>query len=221
MKKVIFIFVFICVAFCLHSSVKKRIPGPVITIINRINKKSHYLVAVKRLFRLYLMTRHHVVVGSYPIAIGQKKNFARKTHQGDKGTPEGIYWITAINGYHFPKDDKRYLGMKYMNTKYYRAENGRHKWGKPHLDLGRNAFGPRFFRFGYPNQSDKKMFVRLKRQGKLPAYARIGSGLGIHGTNDPDSIGHMASTGCIRMHNQDVIALTPYVTVGTVLYITK
>jgi len=26
----------------------------------------------------------------------------------------------------------------------------------------------------------------------------------IHGTNDPKSIGHYVSSGCIRMHNEDV-----------------
>jgi lipoprotein-anchoring transpeptidase ErfK/SrfK len=29
----------------------------------------------------------------------------------------------------------------------------------------------------------------------------------IHGTNEPSSIGHAASSGCIRMHNADVIDL--------------
>ena len=33
------------------------------------------------------------------------------------------------------------------------------------------------------------------------------SGLGIHGTNDPNSIGTYASDGCIRMRNEDVIVL--------------
>ncbi|MEC0370917.1 L,D-transpeptidase [Paenibacillus chibensis] len=38
---------------------------------------------------------------------------------------------------------------------------------------------------------------------------------GIHGTNDPDSIGHEVSHGCIRMHNEDVLDLSSYVPVGT------
>lgn len=29
----------------------------------------------------------------------------------------------------------------------------------------------------------------------------------IHGTNEPQSIGQRASSGCIRMHNDDVVAL--------------
>lgn len=38
---------------------------------------------------------------------------------------------------------------------------------------------------------------------------------GIHGTNNPASIGHKVSHGCIRMHNQDVTALSSLVPVGT------
>lgn len=38
---------------------------------------------------------------------------------------------------------------------------------------------------------------------------------GIHGTNDPASIGHYVSHGCIRMYNEDVVALSNLVPVGT------
>lgn len=38
---------------------------------------------------------------------------------------------------------------------------------------------------------------------------------GIHGTNDPASIGRMVSHGCIRMYNQDVIELSTLVPIGT------
>jgi hypothetical protein len=40
-------------------------------------------------------------------------------------------------------------------------------------------------------------------------------GYGIHGTNNPSSIGSAASAGCIRMHNQDVEHLAKIVPVGT------
>jgi lipoprotein-anchoring transpeptidase ErfK/SrfK len=39
-------------------------------------------------------------------------------------------------------------------------------------------------------------------------------GYGIHGTNHPDSIGHAASHGCIRMRNHDVEELFELVRVG-------
>ena len=39
-------------------------------------------------------------------------------------------------------------------------------------------------------------------------------GYGIHGTNNPASIGHNASHGCIRMRNHDVEQLFEMVSVG-------
>lgn len=38
---------------------------------------------------------------------------------------------------------------------------------------------------------------------------------GIHGTNNPSSIGHSVSRGCIRMHNKDVEELARIIPIGT------
>ncbi|MBT2765757.1 L,D-transpeptidase [Paenibacillus sp. ISL-20] len=38
---------------------------------------------------------------------------------------------------------------------------------------------------------------------------------GIHGTNDPSSIGRYVSHGCIRMYNEDVIELASLVPIHT------
>ncbi|ACV61153.1 ErfK/YbiS/YcfS/YnhG family protein [Desulfofarcimen acetoxidans DSM 771] len=38
---------------------------------------------------------------------------------------------------------------------------------------------------------------------------------GIHGTNNPDSIGKAVSNGCIRMQNQDIEEIFPYIAIGT------
>lgn len=38
---------------------------------------------------------------------------------------------------------------------------------------------------------------------------------GIHGTNDPSSIGHAVSRGCIRMQNHDVEELASIIPIGT------
>lgn len=40
-------------------------------------------------------------------------------------------------------------------------------------------------------------------------------GYGIHGTNNPRSIGRAVSNGCIRMHNKDIMALSRLIPVGT------
>jgi lipoprotein-anchoring transpeptidase ErfK/SrfK len=42
---------------------------------------------------------------------------------------------------------------------------------------------------------------------------------GIHGTNDPGSIGKQVSKGCIRMYNTDVLELSRKVLVGTIVTI--
>lgn len=69
----------------------------------------------------------------------------------------------------------------------------------------------------------------LKRRPDLPRYMAGGeeNPLGaramylggtmyrIHGSNEPNTIGHSVSSGCIRMHNEDVIDLYNRVSVGT------
>ena len=42
-----------------------------------------------------------------------------------------------------------------------------------------------------------------------------GGDYGIHGTNNPSSIGKAVSHGCIRMQNMDILDLIKYVGVGT------
>lgn len=44
---------------------------------------------------------------------------------------------------------------------------------------------------------------------------------GIHGTNNPSSIGKVVSHGCIRMYNQNVLELSSKVPVGTVVTIVR
>ena len=43
----------------------------------------------------------------------------------------------------------------------------------------------------------------------------------IHGTNNPNSIGHFASYGCIRMYNRDIMDLYQRVNVGTPVVVLK
>lgn len=71
----------------------------------------------------------------------------------------------------------------------------------------------------------------LKRRPDLPRYmaggennplgARAmylgGTNYRIHGSNEPNSIGHSVSSGCIRMHNEDVVDLYDRVKVGTLV----
>jgi lipoprotein-anchoring transpeptidase ErfK/SrfK len=47
----------------------------------------------------------------------------------------------------------------------------------------------------------------------------LGDGYGIHGTDEPLSIGQSASHGCVRLRNEDVETLFRVVPIGTVVYI--
>jgi lipoprotein-anchoring transpeptidase ErfK/SrfK len=47
----------------------------------------------------------------------------------------------------------------------------------------------------------------------------LGDGYGIHGTDEPESIGHSVSHGCVRLRNEDVEKLYPMVPIGTPVYI--
>jgi len=56
----------------------------------------------------------------------------------------------------------------------------------------------------------------------LSAYSHVlysfGGGpgqIGIHGTNEPDSIGRSASHGCIRLRNEDIVRLAHTLPLGT------
>lgn len=41
----------------------------------------------------------------------------------------------------------------------------------------------------------------------------------IHGTNNPASVGHFVSHGCIRMYNRDILDLYRRVNIGTAVYV--
>jgi len=47
----------------------------------------------------------------------------------------------------------------------------------------------------------------------------LGDGYGIHGTDEPMSIGQSASHGCVRLRNEDIETLFRVVPIGTVVYI--
>jgi len=57
-------------------------------------------------------------------------------------------------------------------------------------------------------------------QGVLGTHRlNMGNGYAIHGTNQPQSIGHAVSHGCVRVLNEDIDRLYAMVPVGTPVYI--
>ncbi|HYX69764.1 MAG TPA: L,D-transpeptidase [Terriglobales bacterium] len=67
-----------------------------------------------------------------------------------------------------------------------------------------------------PSYKHNRVFIPPGKKNPLgPRWLGLSKAhYGIHGTNDPDSIGHAASGGCIRMNNQDVEELFAQVEVG-------
>lgn len=72
--------------------------------------------------------------------------------------------------------------------------------------------GSRWLGLDVPPQADKREPASDSRAPKGLKY-------GIHGTDDPSSIGKHVSGGCIRMHNQDVNELYEQVDLGTIVEI--
>lgn len=59
-----------------------------------------------------------------------------------------------------------------------------------------------------------------KYKGVLGSYRlEMGDGYGIHGTDQPSSIGRAASHGCVRVRNEDIETLYRMVPVGTPVFI--
>jgi len=76
----------------------------------------------------------------------------------------------------------------------------------------------RFMALDYPTRESYEKFRVRKERGEIPANAKIGGGVGIHGTwpNDDYIIDHFKNwtMGCISMKNKDVEDLYSYLPIG-------
>ena len=83
----------------------------------------------------------------------------------------------------------------------------------------------RFMALDYPTRESYEKFRERKQRGEIPANARIGGSIGIHGTwpNDDYIIDRYKNwtMGCISMKNRDVEDLYSYLPVGTRVTIRK
>jgi len=53
-------------------------------------------------------------------------------------------------------------------------------------------------------------FIGTSARGRVTGWT-----IGIHGTNDPSSIGRRISGGCVRLHNRDIIEVYQVIPIGT------
>lgn len=89
-------------------------------------------------------------------------------------------------------------------------------------------YDPRWQRFmllDYPNEASREKFDRLKAEGRIPASAKIGGAIGIHGVRpgvEPGIDMQVNWTdGCIGMKNADVRELYEIVKIGTPVVIRR
>ncbi len=77
----------------------------------------------------------------------------------------------------------------------------------------------------YPNKESWEKFRRRKAAGLIPASARIGGGIALHGTWPNDDIVVNDYTnwtqGCISLRNEDIDDLYSYVGTGTTIIIRR
>ncbi len=83
----------------------------------------------------------------------------------------------------------------------------------------------RFMELDYPNAESYAKFNQRKEEGLIPPYAKIGGGIGIHGTWPHDEItvdGYQNWTdGCISLKDRDIEELYNMIPVGTRVTIRK
>jgi glycosyltransferase involved in cell wall biosynthesis len=70
------------------------------------------------------------------------------------------------------------------------------------------------FNHSYQYVNDYEMWLRLARRYDVRFVDEPLARYRIHGTTEPQSIGHAVSSGCIRMMNQDIIDLYNQVPIG-------
>jgi len=213
MKKIIFILLLLT----LLSGCKNDRSSEIKSAFN--SYKGKYLIYIsKRDFTLDVYNRQVEKLISCSIAFGANPDMGPKRFSGDNRTPEGKYYINEMLSMDAGTGSSSYRKLERMNRVYFRANDHHHKYGKPDVDLGDNAYGPRYFGINYPNGEDRKNYSRDLKAGnfkpvneKIPG---IGSGIAIHGNCDEASIGHLSSSGCIRMYNDDIVELERYIQIS-------
>ncbi|MBJ6724586.1 L,D-transpeptidase [Geomesophilobacter sediminis] len=66
-----------------------------------------------------------------------------------------------------------------------------------------------------PMETNQRRFDKVLGTHRL----NLGHGYGLHGTNQPDSVGRAVSHGCVRLHNEDIAKLYQMVPIGTPVYL--
>jgi murein L,D-transpeptidase YafK len=179
-----------------------------------------YIILVRKsAFTLEIVNRNNKVVAGYPIAYGRNPDKKAPLYGGDNRTPEGEYNISVILSNDADTTTSSCRRLAKMNRIFWRAKDGHSKFNNPGEDQGDNAFGPRDFHISYPNADDIQKYRRSVKESKIPIVngkpLTLSHRYDIHGNCDKRSIGHLATSGCIRMDNSDIVDMDKYVQIGT------
>jgi tetratricopeptide (TPR) repeat protein len=102
------------------------------------------------------------------------------------------------------------LGFNFLSDKLYSGDKAT---PEGNYRIIKKVPGSQFFRgllLDYPNAEDQKRFARAKREGLIPANARIGGLIEIHG-GGKDGMTY----GCVALEDKQVLELYNTVNVGT------
>jgi len=186
-----------------------------------------YLIVVKKSeYHLWIVDRNLRIIDEAKVAVGKNNDLKPKIYENDQRTPQGLYKIIESIHQDMPPESPEYIRLQKMNKIKFLAKDGYYRWNNPKQDLGTNAFGYGFFRLNYPNQQDKRRYLIALRKKDIPLkdknsleFIKMGDGIAIHGTNDPDSIGHAISSGCIRVKNEDLRRMVSFFKKGSYVLI--
>ena len=117
------------------------------------------------------------------------------------------------------------FGNSDLNDKLYAGDRRTPEGTFTIIDKKIHSKWDRFMSLDYPTQESYEKFNERKNEGLIPATAKIGGSIGIHGTWPQDDYkvdGFRNWTeGCISMRNKDVEELYSMIPVGTKVLIRK
>jgi lipoprotein-anchoring transpeptidase ErfK/SrfK len=136
-------------------------------------------------------------------AVATRENFMPGTIVVRTGERRLYYYIGYGQAIRYPvgvgRAGKQWAGTSYIDAKYIRPD-----WSPPAVVRADHPGLPNVIPGGSP-----------RNPMGAAAMSLAGGEYAIHGTNQPGSIGHFVSYGCIRMYNEDIQDLFGRVNVGT------
>jgi murein L,D-transpeptidase YafK len=177
------------------------------------NATESLLLTTKKAIRTHSATSASKRVSSHPVSpmyiVIDKKKYELSVYDA-----KGWFATYPVVFGNNTLDDKRMEGDRNTPEGHFKI-NGK----RPHAKWNR------FISIDYPNAESLVKFNRRKERGEIPAWAKPGGAIGIHGTwpNDDYVVDKYKNwtEGCISLKRRDVEDLYSYIPVGTPVVIRK